>query len=142
MGNPIYPTAEQLLQLRYFKLKISDLRPRELRRFCEAMAYCGKEETKDPAYSNLLDALGIQEPPGFNYIGDEESILYSEVEDIVTKVIFINLIFDARYYPDHFQMHAKENKGFEFALWKLSELKYVSSWKDFDYFCERLTEEC
>ena len=44
------------------------------RAFCSAIT--------DIAYSNAFDLLGIDEPNGFDYLGEVESNLYVEIENL------------------------------------------------------------
>jgi hypothetical protein len=121
-------------------MKITELTTEQKISFCRTMAACGFYEETDSAYSNALDCLGIDEPltEEFSYTDGMGGELYSEVEEAMTKVLYLQLIFIALYNPENFKGLAKNNRGYEFAISMLNDLKSINSDKEFLEFIDSI----
>jgi len=121
-------------------MKIKELTHEQKEIFCVMMAQQGYYEEIDSAYSNALDFLGIEEPNDNKFRYDEGigGDLYQEVGEAMTKVLYLRLMFVAIYDSGNFAELASENKGYEFALSKLDNLKSINSKDDFSDFIDSL----
>ena len=122
-------------------MNISDLDTEKKRAFCSAMAICGFSELTDSAYSNAFDLLGIEEPNGFDYLGETESNLYVEIERLSIQVMLFQILFKAIYEPEDFEKLGDQNKGYAHAIHLLSQLKFKDSDKNFDSFIESVLND-
>jgi hypothetical protein len=121
-------------------MHISNLNLDQKKAFCRAMAVCGFQELTDSAFSNALDFLGIDEPENFEYKDGLDGELYEEVEDLVVRMMALQLLFEAIYHPDNFWKHVTLNKGYEFAVSMLSDLKSIQSSESFDEFIDLIKD--
>ena len=121
-------------------MKIEELTHEQKETFCVMMAQQGYYEEIDSAYSNALDFLGIEEPNDNKFRYDEGigGDLYQEVGEAMTKVLYLQLMFAAIYDSGNFAELASENKGYEFALSMLDNLKSINSKDDFSDFIDSL----
>lgn len=119
-------------------MNISDLDLKKQRAFCSAMAICGFSELTDSAYSNAFDLLGIEEPNGFDYLGEAESNLYAEIENLSVQVMALQILFKAIYEPEDFEKLGEQNRGYANAIYMLTQLKPKVSEKNFDKFIDTI----
>ena len=120
-------------------MKISDLDLKKQRAFCRAMAICGFSELTDSAYSNAFDLLGIEEPNGFDYIGEADSNLYADIESLSIQVLTLQILFKAIYETKDFEKLGEENKGYAHAIYMLTQLEPKVSEKRFNKFIDTIT---
>ena len=120
-------------------MKITDLDLKKQRDFCSAMAICGFSELTDSAYSNVFNLLGIEEPNGFDYLGEVESNLYAEIESLSIQVMTFQILFKAIYEPEDFEKLGEQNRGYAHAIYMLSQLKPKDLGKNFDKFIDTIT---
>jgi hypothetical protein len=122
-------------------VNISDLDTEKKRAFCSAMAICGFSELTDSAYSNAFDLIGIEEPNGFDYLGEAESSLYAEIESLSIQVMTFQILFKAIYEPENFEKLGDQNKGYAHAIHMLNQLKPKDLDKKFDSFIETILND-
>ena len=103
------------------------------------MAICGFSELTDSAYSNAFDLLGIEEPNGFDYIGEADSNLYAEIESLSIQVLTLQILFKAIYETKDFEKLGEENKGYAHAIYMLTQLEPKVSEKRFNKFIDTIT---
>ncbi len=120
-------------------MNISDLDLKKQRAFCSAMAVCGFAELTDSAFSNAFDLLGIEEPDGFDYLGEVESNLYFEIENLSVQVMTLQILFKAIYEPEDFEKLGEQNRGYAHAIYMLTQLKPKNLEKNFDRFIDAIT---
>ncbi len=120
-------------------MNISDFDLKKQRAFCSAMAVSGFSELTDSAFSNAFDLLGIEEPDGFDYLGEVESNLYSEIENLSIQVMTLQILFKAIYEPEDFEKLGEQNRGYAHAIYSLTQLKPKDSEKNFDRFIDHIT---
>ena len=119
-------------------MKIDELTHEQKETFCVMMAQQGYYEEIDSAYCNALDFCGIEEPYQFRYDEGIGRDLFQEVGEAMTKVMYLRLMFVAIYDSGNFAELASENKGYEFALSMLDNLKSINSKDDFSDFIDSL----
>lgn len=120
-------------------MNISDLDLKKQRAFCSAMAICGFSELTDSAYSNAFNLLSIEEPNGFDYLGEADSKLYAEIESLSIQVMTFQILFKAIYEPEDFEKLGEQNRGYAHAIYMLAQLKPKDSEKNFDKFIDTIT---
>lgn len=123
-------------------MKIDELTQAQKEIFCRAMAGCGFYEETESAYSNALHFFGIEEPDDgeFSYVDGLGAELYQEVEDAMTKAMYLRLIFVAIYDAGNFDSFAPENRGYEFAISMLNDLESISSEEEFIKFVDLVAD--
>ena len=121
-------------------MNISDLDLKKQRLFCSAMAICGFSELTDSAYSNAFNLLSIDEPNGFNYLGEADSNLYAEIESLSIQLMTFQILFKAIYEPEDFEKLGEQNRGYAHAIFMLSQLKPKDLGKNFDKFIDTITD--
>ncbi len=122
-------------------MKITDLDLKKQRAFCSAMAICGFSELTDSAYSNVFNLLGIEEPNGFDYLGEVESNLYTEIESLSIQVMTFQVLFKAIYEPEDFDKLGEQNRGYAHAINMLNQLEPIDLGKNFDSFIETILND-
>jgi hypothetical protein len=122
-------------------VNISDLDLKKQRAFCSAVAICGFSELTDSAFSNAFDLLGIEQPDGFDYLGESESNLYAEIESLSIQVMTLQILFKAIYEPEHFEKLGDQNRGYAHAIYMLTQLDSIDSDKKFDRFIEAILND-
>ena len=122
-------------------MNISDLDLKKQRLFCSAMAICGFSELTDSAYSNAFNLLSIDEPNGFNYLGEADSNLYAEIESLSIQVMTFQILFKAIYEPEDFEKLGEQNRGYAHAIQMLSRLESIDSNEHFDRFLDSLQND-
>tara|TARA_B110000261_G_C12849147_1_gene263609 strand:- start:285 stop:608 length:324 start_codon:yes stop_codon:yes gene_type:complete len=107
------------------------------------MAEKGYYEETDSAFSNALLFLDIEEPDAedFNYADGLGFELLQEVEEAMTRVMYVRLLFAANYNCSNFTTLSKLNRGYEFALSELHNLQSIGSDDDFIEFIDSIAEE-
>ncbi len=123
-------------------MKIDDLTQAQKESFCRTMAGCGFYEETDSAYSNALNFLGIEEPDDeeFSYVDGLGAELYQEIEEAMTNVMYLRLIFVAIYDPENFDEFSSENRGYEFAVSMLDDLESIDSDEEFSEFIDSIAD--
>jgi len=124
-------------------MKIEDLNQEQKELFCRVMAEKGYYEQTDSAYSNALLFLDIKEPDAeaFNYADGLGFELLQEVEEAMTRVMYVQLLFAANYDCENFPALSSKNKGYEFALSELDNLKSTGTDDNFMEFIDSIAEE-
>jgi hypothetical protein len=122
-------------------VNISDLDLKKQRAFCSAMAICGFSELTDSAYSNAFNLLSIEEPNGFDYLGEADSNLYAEIESLSIQVMTFQILFKAIYEPGDFEKLGEQNRGYAHAIYMLTQLKPKDLDKKFDSFIESILND-
>lgn len=122
-------------------MNIPDLDFTKLRTFCSAMAICGFSELTDSTYGNAFNLLGIVEPNGFDYLGDAESNLYAEIENLSIQVMTFQILFKAIYEPEDFEKLSEQNRGYAHAIYMLAQLDPKDSGKNFDSFIDTIIND-
>jgi hypothetical protein len=122
-------------------LNISDLDFKKQRAFCSAVAICGFSELTDSAFSNAFDLLGIEEPDGFDCLGEAESDLYAEIENLSIQVMTLQILFKAIYEPENFEKLGDQNRGYAHAIYMLTQLESIDSDENFDRFIETILND-
>ena len=107
------------------------------------MAEKGYYEETDSAFSNALLFLGIEEPDDedFNFFDGLGFELLQEVEEAMTRVMYVRLLFAANYDYANFATLSKQNRGYEFALSELNNLQSIGSEDDFMEFIDSIADE-
>tara|TARA_B100001146_G_C15814270_1_gene278149 strand:+ start:64 stop:438 length:375 start_codon:yes stop_codon:yes gene_type:complete len=123
-------------------MKIDELTQAQKESFCHTMAGCGFYEETDYGYRLALDFLDIKEPDdeNFDYTDGLGAELYQEVEEAMTMVMYLRLIFVAIYNPENFDDFSSQNKGYEFAIDKLSDLQSISSDEEFEVYLDSIAD--
>ena len=83
--------------------------------------------------------LGFEEPDGFDYLGEVESNLYSEIENLSVQVMTLQILFKAIYEPEDFEKLGEQNRGYAHAIYMLTQLKPKNLEKNFDRFIDAIT---
>ena len=124
-------------------MKIENLNQEQKELFCRVMAEKGYYEETDSAFSNALLFLGIEEPDDedFNFFDGLGFELLQEVEEAMTRVMYVRLLFAANYDYANFATLSKQNRGYEFALSELNNLQSISSEDDFMEFIDSIADE-
>ena len=124
-------------------MKIENLNQEQKQLFCRVMAEKGYYEETDSAYSNALLFLDIEEPDDedFNFVDGLGFDLFQEVEEAMTQVLYVQLLFAANYDYENFLALSTKNKGYEFALSELTSLKSIDSDDEFMEFIDFKAEQ-
>lgn len=124
-------------------MKIENLNQEQKQLFCRVMAEKGYYEETDSAYSNALLFLDIEEPDDedFNFVDGLGFDLFQEVEEAMTQVLYVQLLFAANYDYENFLALSTKNKGYEFALSELTSLKSIDSDDEFMEFIDFIAEQ-
>ena len=85
----------------------------------------------------------LEEPDDedFNYFDGLGSELLQDVEEAMTNVMYVRLLFAANYDYENFLALSTKNKGYEFALSELSNLKSIDSDDEFMEFIDFIAEQ-
>ena len=87
-------------------------------------------------YSTLL-RFGVQ----LRFVDGLGFDLFQEVEEAMTQVLYVQLLFAANYDYENFLALSTKNKGYEFALSELTSLKSIDSNDEFMEFIDFIAEQ-